>query len=148
VKRRTAVKRGGSEHWQAFSSVAASVRNQRARGKRERKVKARSGERIQLKHQLRPSSTSSAALVAPSALSRLLSTPLNSSETMASRGGRGGGRGGRGGASGKPQPPVGHLQYADIIEHSKTDTNVLYPVRSPCCCRIEAGGGDEADFPP
>jgi hypothetical protein len=67
---------------------------------------------------------------------------------MASRGGRGGGRGGRGGASGKPQPPVGHLQYADIIEHSKTDTNVLYPVRSPCCCRIEAGGGDEADFPP
>ncbi|POY76687.1 hypothetical protein BMF94_0279 [Rhodotorula taiwanensis] len=46
---------------------------------------------------------------------------------MASRGGRGGGRGGRGGASGKPQPPMGHLQYAEIIEQSKQGTDVLYP---------------------
>ncbi|GAA5928803.1 hypothetical protein JCM10213_002560 [Rhodosporidiobolus nylandii] len=41
------------------------------------------------------------------------------------RGGRGGGRGG--GASGRPQPPVGHLNYNDIIEHSKQGTDVLYP---------------------
>ncbi|GAA5863895.1 hypothetical protein JCM1840_005810 [Sporobolomyces johnsonii] len=46
---------------------------------------------------------------------------------MASRGGRGGGRGGRGGASGKPQPPIGHLNFADIIAHSKEGTDVLYP---------------------
>ncbi|GAA6061588.1 hypothetical protein JCM10212_004338 [Sporobolomyces blumeae] len=46
---------------------------------------------------------------------------------MASRGGRGGGRGGRGGASGKPQPPIGHLAYADIIAASKEGTDVLYP---------------------
>ncbi|GJN88503.1 hypothetical protein Rhopal_001469-T1 [Rhodotorula paludigena] len=45
---------------------------------------------------------------------------------MASRGGRGGGRGGRGG-SGKPQPPIGHLQYQDIIAASKEGTDVLYP---------------------
>ncbi|GAA6026976.1 hypothetical protein JCM8097_006010 [Rhodosporidiobolus ruineniae] len=41
------------------------------------------------------------------------------------RGGRGGGRGG--GASGRPQPPVGHLNYNDIIEISKQGTDVLYP---------------------
>lgn len=53
---------------------------------------------------------------------------------MASRGGRGGGRGGRGGASGKPQPPMGHLQYAEIIEQSKQGTDVLYPVRAQALC--------------
>ncbi|KAJ8295523.1 hypothetical protein OF846_001740 [Rhodotorula toruloides] len=48
---------------------------------------------------------------------------------MASRGGRGGGRGGRGGgASGKPQPPMGHLQFNEIMEHSKKQlADVLYP---------------------
>ncbi|GAA6024371.1 hypothetical protein JCM10207_003302 [Rhodosporidiobolus poonsookiae] len=47
---------------------------------------------------------------------------------MSGRGGRGGGRGGRGGgAGGRPQPPVGHLQYADIIATSKEGTDVLYP---------------------
>ncbi|TNY22494.1 DNA-directed RNA polymerase III, subunit Rpc31 [Rhodotorula diobovata] len=45
---------------------------------------------------------------------------------MSGRGGRGGGRGGRGG-SGKPQAPIGHLQYADIIATSKEGTDVLYP---------------------
>ncbi|GAA5835318.1 hypothetical protein JCM9279_004505 [Rhodotorula babjevae] len=45
---------------------------------------------------------------------------------MSGRGGRGGGRGGRGG-SGKPQAPIGHLQYADIIAASKEGTDVLYP---------------------
>ncbi|ORY72243.1 DNA-directed RNA polymerase III, subunit Rpc31 [Leucosporidium creatinivorum] len=47
---------------------------------------------------------------------------------MAARGGRGGGRGGRGGgASGKPQMPIGHLAYADIIAYSGEGTDVLYP---------------------
>lgn len=55
---------------------------------------------------------------------------------MASRGGRGGGRGGRGGASGKPQPPMGHLQYAEIIEQSKQGTDVLYPVRFSSLSRL------------
>ncbi|GAA6051165.1 hypothetical protein JCM3770_002570 [Rhodotorula araucariae] len=45
---------------------------------------------------------------------------------MSGRGGRGGGRGGRGGSS-KPQAPIGHLQYADIIATSKEGTDVLYP---------------------
>ncbi|GAA5978852.1 hypothetical protein JCM11641_003587 [Rhodosporidiobolus odoratus] len=48
---------------------------------------------------------------------------------MSGRGGRGGGRGGArgGGASGRPQPPVGQLNYNDIIEQSKQGTDVLYP---------------------
>ncbi|GAA5833204.1 hypothetical protein JCM11251_005174 [Rhodosporidiobolus azoricus] len=47
---------------------------------------------------------------------------------MSGRGGRGGGRGGRGGGnSGKPQPPIGQLNWNDIISTSKEGTDVLYP---------------------
>lgn len=66
---------------------------------------------------------------------------------MAARGGRGGGRGGRGGgASGKPQMPIGHLAYADIIAYSGEGTDVLYPVSSLPSCSARRGGL-RASFP-